>query len=94
MNSASGDRDARLAPAPQLVTAVMRSLYAHPHANTPQALVATIGDARITATEITDALQALRSGKLVHTDGRHWQLSAVGYRKHREAANDQRRVVG
>ena len=72
--------------APLLATTVIGSLYTHHHNNTPQAIAAVLGDPQVTATDISDALEALASSGLVHTDGLHWQLSAVGYREHREAA--------
>jgi len=86
MSSASGEGDARSIAAALLIAVVRGSLYAHPHQNTPQAIAAAIGDSRITENEISEALEALGSGTLAHTGGRHWQLSAAGYRKHREAA--------
>lgn len=86
MSSERRDPDARPTVPRPLAAAVMSSLFVHPHEDTPQAIAAAIGDPRITATEITEVLNVLGSGALVHTDGLHWQLSAAGYRKHREAA--------
>lgn len=86
MSSAGGDGDGEPIAAALLIAVVRGSLYAHPHDNTPQAIAAAIGDARITENHISQALEALVAARLVHTDGRHWQLSGAGYRAHREAA--------
>jgi hypothetical protein len=80
------DPDARPTVPPAPAAAVMGSLYAHPHDDTPQAIAAVIGDPQVDATAISEALEALQSSALVHTDGLHWQLTAAAYRKHHEVA--------
>jgi hypothetical protein len=77
-----------------LAVAVVDSMYAHLHDDTPEAIAALIADPRVTASDISKALDALSSGGLAHTDGLHWQLTTAGYRRHREAAAADFRMGG
>jgi hypothetical protein len=86
MKGTDGDPDARPTVPPAPAAAVMGSLYAHPHDDTPHAIAGVIGDPQVDATALSEALKALQPGALVDTDGLHWQRTAAAYRKHHDVA--------